>query len=254
MRRLAYHETMGILGVGDLHPGGLVATQFLLAELDRKNPRDVLEIGAGIGLTTARLIERGWHVVSIEPNEVLRQVLESRLHRRICSDTFESFSGADASYDAVIVEGALYRMDLAAAFAKVHRLLRPGGLLALVDMVWTEAADPKMVASIYDQTLTAFGIPMASRDRLTWYDWKRLLGDVGFSAIAERKVQSSDWRSQGRTRAAAAVAALRHPVATLQHLSYRFQRRPPSAPPGWLESWMSVWKRDGSPSATAGTS
>src|SRR5690349_14629709 len=79
MRRLAFHEVMGVLRIGDLHPGGAAATDFLLARLASNSPRVVLEVGAGIGLTSARMSERGWRVVALEPNEVLRKILQARL-------------------------------------------------------------------------------------------------------------------------------------------------------------------------------
>jgi protein-L-isoaspartate O-methyltransferase len=93
-RRVAYHEMMGILGVGDLHPGGHVATDFLLGELDKGTPRMVLEIGAGAGQTTARMMKRGWSVMPIEPSAVLCESLKARLGIPAHVGTFETFDEA----------------------------------------------------------------------------------------------------------------------------------------------------------------
>jgi SAM-dependent methyltransferase len=243
MRRLAFHEVMGVLGIGDLHPGGRVATDFLLEELAKIRPRVVLEIGAGIGRTTERMVGRGWHVVPIEPNDVLRRELEAKLPIHVHPNGLETFAGGEGRFDAVIGESAFYGMNLPAAFGKVHRLLRPGGLLASVDMVWTDLADPEVAARVHDETRETFGIPMASRERLTWSDWKTLLNHTGFVQVIERKFQGNAWRVRKRDRRITMASALRHPLAFAQHLKYRHLSRTSRVPPDWLETWIAVWRR-----------
>jgi len=238
---LALHEALALLGIGDLHPGGSATTDFLLRELDRASPRRVLEIGAGIGVTTQRLLERGWQVTAIEPNPVLRGVLEKRSAVRIHAGTFETFDDTEP-YDAVIAESVLYRLNLEQAFGHAHRLLRPGGLLALVDMVWTEAARPEETAALATRSESAFGIPLASVDRLTWAGWRHALAAAGFTEVAAQPVGPSSERSLRRW-GTILRNGVRHPPALARYLKYRSVARVPSAPAGWLESWRSVWKR-----------
>jgi len=242
MRRLAFHEAMGMLGVGDLHPGGPAATEFLLEHLARERPRLVLEIGAGIGLTTERMVARGWHVVPLEPNPILHRELDARLAVRAHPSDLASFRGDEGPFDAVIGESVFYDMDLAAAFGKVHRLLRPGGLLVFVEMVWTEVASTEVAARVHDETRETFGLPMASRERLTRADWKACLSAAGFVEVAERAFRGALGRSQDGDRSVAIGAALRHPFAFAQHLRYRSLTRRPPVPPDWLESYMAVWR------------
>jgi len=243
MRRLAFHEVMGVLRVGDLHPGGAMATDFLLAGLARRSPRVVLEVGAGIGLTSARMLERGWRVVAVEPNQVLRKLLQARLSIEVHPGTLESLDGPDGAYDAVIGESVFYAMDLPRTFSRIRRLLRPGGLLAFVDMVWTDAADASLVASVHDETEKTFGIAMASRTRLTWADWSRTIAEAGFTKVDERRLPAGGSRRRRRDRLRSAVAAARHPAALVQHLLYRRLGLTPRVPADWLESWMAVWQR-----------
>jgi predicted O-methyltransferase YrrM len=243
MRRLAFHEVMGVLRVGDLHPGGPLATEFLLDEIAKRKPRDVLEIGAGIGFTTDRMIKLGWNVVPIEPNRILRGILNDRVAIKVHPDSLETFQSGDATYDAIIAESALYGMNLPSAFPKLHRMLRPGGVLASVDMVWTEAAEPATVAAVHDETKRLFGIPMASRERVTWSDWKKLLTGAGFVQVVEKQFRGDAWRTNKRDRLISVGTALRHPLATLQHLHYRWLSRRDRIPPGWVETWMAVWQR-----------
>ena len=242
-KRLAFHEVMAVLGVGDLHPGGSGATAFLLEQVAKERPRIVLEIGAGIGLTSARMVGRGWHVVPIEPNPILRRCLEARLSVQVRPDDLETFAGDEGPFDAVIGESVFYGMGLAAAFKKVHRMLRPGGLLALVEMVWTERAEPQVATRVHDETRDTFGIPMASRERLTWSNWKALLNEAGFVQVIERRLEKRAGRRARSDRSITVAAALRHPLAFAQHLKYGYLSRSSPVPPAWLETWMAVWRR-----------
>jgi SAM-dependent methyltransferase len=241
LRGLALHEALALLNIGDLHPGGSATTDFLLRELDRAAPRRVLEIGAGIGVTTQRLLARGWQVTAIEPNPVLRGLLENRSAARVHAGTFETFDDAEP-YDAVIAESVLYRLNLEQTFRHVHRLLRPGGLLALVDMVWTDAASPEATAALVARSERSIGIPIASVERLTWGGWRQALASAGFTEEAAQRVGSTGKRSLRRWGMILRNGA-RHPPALLGYLKYRALARVPSVPPGWLESWRSVWKR-----------
>jgi SAM-dependent methyltransferase len=231
---------MGLLGIGDIHPGGPAATDFLLRELDKAAPRRVLEVGAGIGLTTQRLVERGWRVTAIEPSPVLRSVLEKRVACRTYPGAFESFDDAEP-YDAVIAESVLYRFDLEQAFARAHRLLRPGGRLALVDLVWTDAARPEVVAALAGKAERVHGIPAMSVEPLTWAGWRRKLAAAGFAEVAAERAPEPP-RDPLRRRTILRNG-VRHPLALARYLSYRRASRAAPALTGWVESWMGVWRR-----------
>jgi SAM-dependent methyltransferase len=241
MARLVFTESLALLGATDLHPGGRDATNFLLDELQKGNPSRVLEIGAGSGATTERMIRRGWQVTPIEPSKVLRNVLEKRLGVSVYPEEFQRFEGAEASFDAAIGESVFYCLDHATAFGKLHRLLRPGGLLAFVDQVWTEAGDPTLAASIHDRTARAFGIPAASREWLTWPRWRERLTEAGFAPVVETRLPSDSF--QPISRWAKLAGGLRHPLALAHYLNYRRFYRMTWAPPGCFESWMAVWRR-----------
>jgi SAM-dependent methyltransferase len=240
-RRLALHEAQALLGVGDLHPGCAAATEFLLGELDKITPRRVLEVGTGIGRTTERMLARGWQVTAIEPNAVMRRVLERRLAIRAWPGGFETFSDP-GSYDALIAESVFYRFDLAQAFAHAYRLIRPGGMLALVDMIWTDAAQPEAVPAIAAETGRAFGIPATSAEPLTWQGWEQRLLAAGFAEVAARRIGPGTPEPGRRRRIL--LNGLRHPVALAHYLSYRKVTRRSMVPDDWLESWMSVWRRE----------
>ena len=239
MTRLAYHETLGVLDAGDLHPGGAEATAFLLDELEKAHPRRVLEVGAGIGRTTDRMLARGWEVVALEPNPVLRACFSARHPAPARPERLEHFAHPGPAFDAAIGESVFYAMDLPAAFARLHDLLRPGGLLAFVDLVWTDRGDHALAARVHDATRAIFGIPMTSRQRLTWTDWRRALEDAGFVAVAERQVGTS-------ARASVRVGlsrVVRHPATFASYLRYALFAPHVDIPEGTVESRMAVWRR-----------
>jgi SAM-dependent methyltransferase len=189
------------------------------------------------------MLKRGWRVVPIEPSDALRHQLQQRLGISARSGGFEEFDSPNGAYDAIIGESVFYGMNLKKAFEKVHRLLRPGGLLASLDTVWTSAAKVDEVATIHDQTKKMFGIPMASREALTWADWRRILTEAGFVPVVEKQIPPGSLKADTGTKWTILRAALRHPAAFLQNLNHRRQFGALTVPPGWTETWMAVWRR-----------
>jgi SAM-dependent methyltransferase len=266
---LAHHEVMGLLGIGDLHPGGAAATRLLLDELARAAPRRILELGAGIGLTTDQMLRRGWQVVSVEPSPVLRKILSQRLpaQRVVASlneiddiavgdvaaaaEASEAAEAAEASeasgdrFDAVIGEGVLYALDLPSVLRELGRLLRPEGRLAFADVVLAEDADPDLVASVHARTKAIFGFPMVPREVLTRKRWETFLHDAGFDPVFSQRVPLVDpGPGERRSWAAKARAAARHPWLLPQLLRFRRYGRRAWLPPGSLEGWAAVWARN----------
>jgi SAM-dependent methyltransferase len=245
---LAHHEVMGLLGIGDLHPGGAAATRLLLTELEREAPRRILELGAGIGLTTGQMLERGWQVTSVEPSPVLRKILSERLPAPRVVASLDEIDGADVSagardrFDAVIGEGVLYSLDLPSVLRRLRRLLRPGGRLAFADIVLAEDADPALVASVHARTQAIFGFPMVPRELLTRKNWETLLHDAGFDPVFSQPVPLVDRAANDRkTWTAKALAAVRHPRLLPALLKFRLYGRRAWMPPGSLEGWAAVW-------------
>ncbi|OBI45336.1 SAM-dependent methyltransferase [Mycobacterium kyorinense] len=95
--------------------------------------RDVLDLGAGTGKLTTRLVERGLAVVAVDPIAEMLEVLRSSLpDTPALLGTAEEIPLADNSVDAVLVAQAWHWFDPARAIPEVARVLRPGGRLALV--------------------------------------------------------------------------------------------------------------------------
>jgi SAM-dependent methyltransferase len=93
----------------------------------------VLDLGAGTGKLTRVLARRYPRVVAVEPLDGMRAILE-----RVVSDvevmpgTAEEIPLDDASVDAVFAAQAFHWFDHDRAIPEIARVLRPGGVLALV--------------------------------------------------------------------------------------------------------------------------
>jgi SAM-dependent methyltransferase len=93
----------------------------------------VLDLGAGTGKLTTRLVERGLDVVAVDPIPDMLEVLRGSLPETVALlGTAEEIPLEDNSVDAVLVAQAWHWVDPARAIPEVARVLRPGGRLGLV--------------------------------------------------------------------------------------------------------------------------
>jgi SAM-dependent methyltransferase len=98
-----------------------------------RGARKVLDLGAGTGKLTTRLVERGLDVVAVDPIPDMLEVLRSSLpETRALLGTAEDIPLEDNSVDAVLVAQAWHWVDPERAIPEVARVLRPGGRLGLV--------------------------------------------------------------------------------------------------------------------------
>src|SRR6516225_6007955 len=95
--------------------------------------RNVLDLGAGTGKLTTRLVERGLDVVAVDPiAEMLEMLRKSLPDTPALLGTAEEIPLADNSVDAVLVAQAWHWFNPQRAIPEVARVLRPGGRLGLV--------------------------------------------------------------------------------------------------------------------------
>ena len=94
---------------------------------------DVLDLGAGTGKLTTRLVERGLNVVAVDPIPEMLELLSNSLpDTPALLGTAEEIPLPDNSVDAVLVAQAWHWFDTERAVKEVARVLRPGGRLGLV--------------------------------------------------------------------------------------------------------------------------
>ncbi len=119
----------------------------------------VADVGAGTGISSAPLVERGFRVFAVEPNDAMRQAAVERLGAR---DNFTALAGtaehtglATASTDLVLSAQAFHWFDPAPTRDEWHHILRPGGSAALV---WnSRRATGSPMAVDYEDLLLRFG-------------------------------------------------------------------------------------------------
>ena len=90
----------------------------------------MVDLAAGTGKLTSPLLATGAEVVAVEPVAEMRAALP--VGARALDGTAEELPLKTGSADAVAVAQAFHWFDGDAALAEIHRVLRPGGALALV--------------------------------------------------------------------------------------------------------------------------
>lgn len=96
-------------------------------------PLEVLDLGAGTGKLTTRLVERGLNVIAVDPiPEMLELLCTSLPDTPALLGSAEEIPLPDDSVDAVLVAQAWHWFDPERAIKEVARVLRPGGRLGLV--------------------------------------------------------------------------------------------------------------------------
>ncbi len=98
-----------------------------------RGAKDVLDLGAGTGKLTTRLVERGLDVVAVDPIPEMLELLSNSLPETpALLGTAEDIPLPDDSVDAVLVAQAWHWFDPERAVKEVARVLRPGGRLGLI--------------------------------------------------------------------------------------------------------------------------
>ena len=104
--------------------------------------KDVLDLAAGTGKLTRALIPLGARVIAVEPIDEMREQFFAALPDVDAFDgTAESIPLPDGSVDAITCGQAFHWFRTDEALREMHRVLRPGGGLALVWNV-RDVSDP----------------------------------------------------------------------------------------------------------------
>ena len=109
------------------------AIEWLARQVDLREGRTVVDVGAGTGKLTRLLVPTGAHVVAVEPlPAMLERLVEAAPGAEAILGTAEELPLPDASADVITVAQALHWFDQARALPEFRRVLRPGGAVALV--------------------------------------------------------------------------------------------------------------------------
>jgi SAM-dependent methyltransferase len=112
---------------------------------------DVVDIGAGTGLSTMIWSGIAGQVTGIEPSADMRSVLARKVAARppgstrfrVLNASAEDTGLPDDSADIVTASTAMHWFDPALAMPEIGRVLRPGGLLVAYVPAWPPRIDPE---------------------------------------------------------------------------------------------------------------
>jgi SAM-dependent methyltransferase len=148
----AWDPTGRFTGLADLYsrhrpdyPGP--AIDYIMACCGLKPGALLVDVGCGTGISSRQLAERGLRVIGIEPNADMRRQAQAVSHNPQGSEPEYRAGQAEATgletgvADAVLAAQAFHWFDPEPTLREFHRILKPGGWVALM---WNERheADP----------------------------------------------------------------------------------------------------------------
>ncbi len=93
----------------------------------------ILDLAAGTGTVTRRLIGRAARIIAVEPDERMRAVLMAGCpEAEVLAGRGEDIPLPAASVDAVVISAAWHWLDLGQAVPEITRVLRVGGVLGVI--------------------------------------------------------------------------------------------------------------------------
>ncbi len=157
------------------------ALDWLRDDLRLGSGKTVIDLGAGTGKFTRLLVETGASVTAVEPVDAMRQHLARELPSvTTLSGRAQDIPMASGSADAVVCAQAFHWFASAESLAEIHRVLKPGGVLALIWNIRDESIE-------WVRKLTDIMTPFEG-DAPRYYngEWRKVFPAPGFGELRER--------------------------------------------------------------------
>jgi SAM-dependent methyltransferase len=146
------------------------AIETIVSELGLRPGRTVLDLAAGTGKLTRLLVPSGANVIAVEPIREMREKLEGVV---ALAGRAEQIPLTDRFVDAVTVGTAFHWFDADPALHEIHRVLTPGGGVALI---WNTRDERSPLHRALTDIIDPLG---GDTPRRQHRDWKTLLADSG---------------------------------------------------------------------------
>jgi ubiquinone/menaquinone biosynthesis C-methylase UbiE len=135
------------------------AVAYLYEIVGFRPDSEIADIGAGTGIFSKLMVERGSSVIAVEPNHAMREAAEKVLgiepNFRSVSGSAEATGLPDSSVDFIVCAQAFHWFDRYAAQSEFHRILKPGGKAVLIWNSRLTQGTPFLEE--YEQLLQKFG-------------------------------------------------------------------------------------------------
>jgi SAM-dependent methyltransferase len=133
------------------------AVAWVAARVGLGSGSTIVDLGAGTGKLTRALLATGGRVIAVEPGDAMRAELERALPEvEALRGAAESIPLPDGSVDCVAVGQAFHWFRHDEALPELHRVLRPGGGLALL---WNSRDHEKPVQKEVGDLISPFVPP-----------------------------------------------------------------------------------------------
>jgi ubiquinone/menaquinone biosynthesis C-methylase UbiE len=183
------------------YPGSLL--DYLCSECKVSQGDKVADIGAGTGISSRALADRGLLVTAVEPNEAMLE--EARSHEEYRDKITYVQASAEHTelppdaFQAVVSAQAFHWFEAQKALAEFHRLLKSGGHLALI---WNERDESDQFTREYGDLLRTlpdtsvvevkrgtageaiFDTPLFSNAKLSFFENEQILDREKFISRA----------------------------------------------------------------------
>jgi SAM-dependent methyltransferase len=130
----------------------------LIDDLSQLKPAQIADVGAGTGILTRMLLDRGLSVIAVEPNAAMQAAADAALKKyplyQSVAGSAEATTLEDASVDLITAAQAFHWFDIEAARAECLRILKPHGEVALI---WNDRVLTDPLQADLEQVFSDFG-------------------------------------------------------------------------------------------------
>ncbi len=176
-------EFMYSCGLDTLHPGGLEKTDEMARVCKVGEGKSILDVGCGKGVTTCYLARKyGCRVIGVDVSERMisyaRELAEKRgLGEKVCFEIIDAHSlpFRDESFDIVIAECTTVLLDKEKAFREFIRVLKPGGYVGDLEMIWRKHPPEELVKKVYEV--------WGGFKTMTIEEWRKFFKEMGLVGV-----------------------------------------------------------------------
>ncbi len=181
-------------------PGSAESTLLALSVLERHRPglrdaeQDVLDIGCGPGRQTLDLLRAlpaaritatdNWELALQQLRDTVAGEPELAQRLDVQNRDMAALPFADASFDLIWSEGAIYIMGFGEGLNAWKRMLRPGGMIAVTEISWLTPSPPAEAARFWQEAYPGMADIPGNLGRME---------KAGFAPLGAVVLPASDW-------------------------------------------------------------